>query len=248
MDLIESNQLTNEKEHWWIKTRFRYILRAIDFLNNEQQHLLEVGCGTCQNLAFLREAPHLSQKIHRVVGFDPLFEDVPSFSWQTTNDAFINSLQHIPQKSFDCLLAMDVLEHLQDDEYHLRLWLNYVRDGGVILITVPAFPSLWSYHDELLHHYRRYTKKTLLSLTAKVGLRPLFLSYAFGYVFPLVYLIRKLSRRQENTDLQESHFLINSLLYFLGKTEAFFGGNPFFGTSVVGIFTDANCNRNSLLQ
>ncbi|BBM87584.1 class I SAM-dependent methyltransferase [Candidatus Uabimicrobium amorphum] len=248
MDLIESNQLANEKEHWWIKTRFRYILRALNLIDSEQQQILEVGCGTCQNLAFLRESPHLSSQIHRVVGFDPLFKDIPKFSWQKTEDVFVNTLPATSKKSFDCLLAMDVLEHLQDDEHHLRLWLDYMHDDGIILITVPAFPSLWSYHDELLHHYRRYTKKTLLSLTEKVGLRPVLLTYAFSYVFPLVYLIRKLSRKQSNTDLQQSHFLINAILYSLGKTEAFFGGNPFFGTSVVGIFTDANSNRNSLLQ
>ncbi|WP_372371221.1 methyltransferase domain-containing protein [Candidatus Uabimicrobium sp. HlEnr_7] len=251
MDLIESNQLVNEQEHWWTKTRFCYIERAIKLLSKKRQSILEVGCGTCQNLAFLRTKERVSGNIERVVGFDPGFIDPPTFSWRKTNDLFVKTLENSSQESFDLLLAMDVLEHLDNDVEHLQNWLRYLKKDSLVLITVPAFECLWSYHDELLFHKRRYTKKTLRNLASQVGLEPLMLTYAFGHIFLPAFFIRKIlapfAKQKKSTDLQESHFLLNKALYSLGKIEALFGGNPLFGTSVIGIFTYANRDSNSLL-
>lgn len=250
MDLVEHSQLTPEEEqdHWWIKTRFCYIEKVVKILERRTK-ILEVGCGTCQNLAFLRSHSTFSSKIESVVGFDPEFKQIPSFSWQKQNDIFTANLQELNQK-YDVILAMDVLEHLEDDLLHLQTWLKYLKKDGVILITVPAFECLWSYHDELLLHKRRYTKRSLKKLTSAANLIPQHLSFAFSHIFLPAFVIRKLIApfsKPQTTDLQKSSALVNKLLYTLGKIEANLGGNPVMGTSVVGIFKFQNVDIFSAL-
>jgi hypothetical protein len=132
---------------------------------------------------------------------------------------------------------MDVLEHIADDKTALLEWVKNLKSTGKILITVPAFKALWSYHDEFLGHERRYTKKELLSVAKICGLRPVFINYSFSYLFPIVFLVRAFSsENNHNTDLILPHPIINKFLTIIGKLEAKLGGFALFGTSVIGIF------------
>jgi SAM-dependent methyltransferase len=65
------------------------------------------------------------------------------------------------KESFDLVVCLDVLEHTPDDRLALRELRRVCRPGGFLLLTVPALPRLWSIHDELNHHYRRYTRRSL---------------------------------------------------------------------------------------
>ena len=75
--------------------------------------------------------------------------------------------------SYDVLLAMDVLEHIENDTDALAAWLPHVKSGGYVLITVPAFQWLWSYHDDRLGHVRRHTRSSLERLATGCGLEPI---------------------------------------------------------------------------
>ena len=72
--------------------------------------------------------------------------------------------------SIDCVLALDVIEHVADDEAALREIARVLRPGGVFLFAVPAFMTLWRYHDEAYGHYRRYTKADLCAKVRRAGL------------------------------------------------------------------------------
>jgi SAM-dependent methyltransferase len=249
MDLKEiqnfSSQTTlvDECRHWWIATRFHYIDQALEALLTrpgsfkQQFDVLEFGCGTGQNLFYLRHLSSLRHQIRRQLGTDMHLPDNVSPDWTTSLDQFSRELP-ATTATFDLLLAMDVLEHIEDHLGALNEWKKFMSDRSLLLVTVPAFQSLWSYHDELLEHKRRYTRSTLLQVTEQAGLRPVFLNYAFGPFFPLVYVIRKLqaNKNRGQTDLKMPPALINEGLHWIGKVEALFGGNPYFGTSLVGIF------------
>ena len=144
----------------------------------------------------------------------------------------------IPRGGHSLLLAMDVLEHLDDDSGALREWASRLLPGGVVFITVPAFPVLWSYHDEILGHKRRYTKGSLIQIARQAGLEPIKVSYSFSFLFLPVLLIRRVlaGRRggHHGTDLKMPCGWVNSLLLGMGALEAFMGGCPWAGTSVVG--------------
>ncbi len=71
--------------------------------------------------------------------------------------------------TMDCVLALDVIEHVQDDVAALREAHRLLRPGGVLLVSVPAFMSLWRSHDELYGHHRRYSKARLLAAVAAAG-------------------------------------------------------------------------------
>lgn len=239
MDLKEVDELSvrSERQHWWIKTRFLYIDKLFSFCRKEKIKVAEYGCGTGQNLWYLKERSSQSKKVDLAIGIDPNLDNQFEAEWIDEKFKLSNDLNTFASNEADVVLAMDVLEHIDDQEEALNHWVSTLNEDGQILITVPAFKSLWSYHDEFLDHKRRYTKKDLEIVARKCGLRPVYLSYAFGFLFPAVYIIRKLSKgSKDNQDLKLPNFILNSLLFIFGKVEKMLGGNPFFGTSVIGIF------------
>ncbi|MGH9165899.1 MAG: class I SAM-dependent methyltransferase, partial [Acidimicrobiales bacterium] len=72
--------------------------------------------------------------------------------------------------SLDLVVAMDVLEHLDDDTGALAEWTRVLAPGGTLLVTVPADPDLWSDHDVVVGHRRRYLAVELRALVERAGL------------------------------------------------------------------------------
>ena len=78
-----------------------------------------------------------------------------------------------------------------------------LRPGGWILVTVPAFPFLWSGHDEAHHHKRRYLRRGLLKRIREAGFEPVQATYFNGFLFPVIAgirLLRKLFGRAGGDD------------------------------------------------
>jgi len=252
MDIREAGQLTahQEYEHWWIQTRFRYLERALALpFASPTLRVLEVGCGTGQNLQFLRQESELSERIVQLVGVEPawpLQQSMPVGLRPT--DQIVPSLASMsPSDPFDLLLAMDVLEHIDDDRGALKDWVAYLKPGARVFITVPAFQALWSRHDELLHHWRRYTVAHVAALAKSVALQPITICYAFSYLFVPAYVLRVLLPRRaraqhsdaslrDTTDLALAPPLLNSFLRTVGWLESKAGGSSWCGTSVIGYF------------
>ena len=218
MDLKEINNLSliHEIQHWWIKTRFLYIEKTLQLINKKNLTVLEVGCGSAQNLYYLRHISSFKGHIKKVIAFDPNLKDKSRFDWMHTNDMNVSSIEshHLKNEKIDLILAMDVMEHIQDDKNALLQWSSLLKEGGTILITVPAFMCLWSKKDELLDHKRRYKKDDLLLLTNQFQLKPFYHSYAFSYLFPIILLIVKLFSKKSNQslELKKTNSIINSVL------------------------------------
>ena len=110
---------------------------------------------------------------------------------------------------------LDVLEHVPDDRSLLLQSLALLPVGGLLVVTVPADPRLWSQHDVVLGHFRRYTRDSLSALWQQQSVELLSLSGFNSLLYPLVRLARALPARQatEASDLKPVHPLLNSLLY-----------------------------------
>jgi 2-polyprenyl-3-methyl-5-hydroxy-6-metoxy-1,4-benzoquinol methylase len=167
------------ERHWWWRAREEFLLRLLrrHFAGRPPMRILDVGCG--DGLFFDRlsvfgevegvepdaslirpDSPH-RQRIH-VTPFDGSFQ---------------------PARRYDLILMLDVLEHLPAPDAALRHALSLLSDRGLLLITVPAFPMLWTHHDDINHHFVRFTRSSFLRLARSVGARIDYLRYFFHWVF-----------------------------------------------------------------
>jgi hypothetical protein len=95
-------------------------------------------------------------------------------------------------ETYDLIALLDVLAHVEDDKaLLLRLPLN---EGGFLILNCVAFPFLWSTHDILQEHYRRYTKKGLIKLLSETGYEVKKISFWNMFLFPPAVLMRLLGR------------------------------------------------------
>jgi SAM-dependent methyltransferase len=125
--------------------------------------------------------------------------------------------------SFDLIAALDVIEHLDEDGKSITALRKLLKPGGFLLATVPAHPWMWSQHDALHHHKRRYRKADFLGLIDAAGLSVCKASYFNSALFPAIALARlgKLSERAAVADDALPSEGVNNLL------EKIFGAEKF---------------------
>ncbi len=216
-----------ENHSWWFVSR-RRILRALleKFLppQNEIRSILDAGCGTGINLAFLAE-------FGEVMGVDNSGEAIRFCHLRNEKNVRKAEIEDLPFEpgTFDLVTALDVLEHIQDDKNALSSIIRVCKPGGHVLITVPVFPSLWCEHDEINHHVRRYVPQRIRELVLENHLAIVHQSFMNMWLLPLALIWRW--RKQiiglfaKNPDLARAdkmhHYRwINSLLTAIFSSEA----------------------------
>jgi SAM-dependent methyltransferase len=140
-----------------------------------------------------------------------------------------------PDAAFDLVTALDVIEHVEDDEAILREAYRVARPRGILAITTPAFQSLWSYNDEINGHKRRYAPHELRARVERAGFRVRRLTFGFFLVFPISAPLILLRNRLGTKKQLRSHHLsqdeyqvemepvsppVNALLRAVGRLEA----------------------------
>lgn len=178
------------EKHWWWRAREAVILRELRELRRGKPagRVLDVGCG--DGLFF----DQLSV-FGEVEGVEPdrsLLSPGSPYHDRIHVGPFDESFQ--PGHKYDLIVMLDVLEHIPDAEGALRYALNLLEPDGRIVLTVPAFPRLWTHHDDLNRHVMRYTRRTLQKLAARVGIRIYRIRYFFHWTFPAKLLVRVLER------------------------------------------------------
>ena len=146
-----------EDRHWWYRGRRTVIERVMDELDlPPDARILDAGCGSGRNMIELaRRGP--------VTGIELSQTSVDLARARNVGEVISGSVLDMPfaDASFDLAVSLDVIEHLEDDLAALRELRRTVAPGGALLVTVPAYQWLWSGHDEINHHHRRYTRRTL---------------------------------------------------------------------------------------
>lgn len=243
MDFVEASNidLQKESEHWWIRTRFQYIDLAIKSIKSEDISVLEIGCGTAQNLAYLRNDSPFRNRIKKVVGVDLNLPNGFNRPDLAANDILLNNQSDIPkEEKYNLLIMLDLIEHLNDPVALLKEYRDYLAPNGILLILVPSFQSLWSQHDVALGHVKRYTVPMLKRETTEAGFKAITQGYLFSIFFPVVYILRRFFRDNSGesgeSDLKLPNPLVNKICYFLGVIERKLGNLLPFGTSAYGIY------------
>lgn len=190
-DLLESFYEL-EDWHWWFEGRRRIILRELEEASATGP-VLDVGCGTGGTLANLNG-------LGPGFGIDTSVEAV-ELCHQRSLEVALGSGFDLPYAdgSFGTVLALDVLEHVDDDVALLRELKRVLCHEGLLLLTVPALPMLWSAHDEANDHRRRYLHSTLTEALQQAGFEPERLSYYNSLLLPLACL-RKLIQKGTGED------------------------------------------------
>ena len=165
--------------HWWWRARNDVVRREVSRLLGGRRGLstLDIGCG--DGVLF----PFLSQ-FGDVQGIEPDPSVVSEQSpWRSRIEIRPFDESFAPGRQFDLILMLDVLEHLEDPQRALRQVRGLLADRGHLFLTVPAFEALWTHHDDLNRHFRRYTKPGLIDVANSAGLRVLESWYAFQWLF-----------------------------------------------------------------
>lgn len=100
----------------------------------------------------------------------------------------------LPDGALEYVTALDVLEHTPDDRAVVEGFHRLLKPGGVALVTVPASMALWSDWDEVLHHFRRYSRPQLKALFPADRWEIVHANYTNVFVYPVVWLVRKWRR------------------------------------------------------
>lgn len=211
-----------ERNHWWFVIRSRIIKELINKYNNQESRLriLNVGIATGAT-TFMLES----------------FGDVVSSEYDAETCAFVEkeigleviqaSVTDLPfeSNSFDMVCAFDVIEHVEDDTRAILELERVLKPEGLMVITVPANMSLWSEHDLINHHFRRYEKKGLSMLLSGTKMKNLYLSYYNTLLFPAIKIARWLNTFKTKEEKPKSDFDIhtptwlNNILGFIFSLE-----------------------------
>jgi 2-polyprenyl-3-methyl-5-hydroxy-6-metoxy-1,4-benzoquinol methylase len=172
------------RRHWWWRAREEVVIETLRRLRpaHGSERILDIGCG--DGLMFDRLA-----EFGQVEGVEPETAVLSDRNRERIFPvAFDENFQ--PGKRYTIVLMLDVLEHLREADAALRRAVALLDPGGILLITAPAFPVLWTRHDELNHHVRRYTRRTLRELTQNQPLEIVEERYLFQALFPAKLVVR----------------------------------------------------------
>jgi SAM-dependent methyltransferase len=188
-----------EEASFWCRSRNRLIGGLVQrYLGTAAApRMLEIGCGIGGVLTELATHPNLvltGSEIYlhglryartRLPAVDFIQLDATTMTFAAT---------------FDVVGAFDVLEHIEADEIAMARVHDALVPGGLFLVTVPQYPSMWSRLDELVHHKRRYTRADLTAKLARARFDVLYLTSFVSALFPFMLLSRLLPRRRAAGD------------------------------------------------
>jgi len=201
-----------EARHWWFRGKRRLLAPLIERMlqanpqaaASESPLVLEIGCGTAGNLDHFADL-HPGATF---IGLD-FDREAVRFSSEKSAGRFCvlqgdGTALPFPTDSIDGALALDIIEHFDDDAAIALELARVLKPGSDLVLSVPAWPSLWSPHDEFLHHKRRYTPAALRKLIEGAGFE---IQETRGFNFlllPPIWLIRRLKKTSADARHEEA--------------------------------------------
>jgi SAM-dependent methyltransferase len=178
-----------EQSHWWFVIRRKLIASIIrKQAIASDAPILDIGTSTGTNLRMLKELG-----FSNYCGLDSSEEAIRWCAEKGLGVVRKGDVCDMPfeDATFDLVLATDIIEHVDDDAKALDEIRRVLKPRGRLIVTVPAFESLWGLQDDVAHHKRRYRKQQLLDLLRGTGLQSME-SFYFNYLlFVPIWLARR---------------------------------------------------------
>jgi len=213
-----------ERTHWWFQGRRQMLAdvlrRRLPGSGRKGRRIVDVGCGTGEMLDMVRE-------FGWVTGLDasPIAVRYCAERFGDGVDVHLGLIPDDIPHGVSAVTAFDVVEHLEDDGGALAGLHDRLADDGLFVSTVPAFPFLWSGHDVVHHHFRRYTRRALRRRLEGAGFTVERMSYFNTFLFPAAAAVRLLDRvrpgARAGSDAAPPHPVANRLLLALFGSERF---------------------------
>jgi SAM-dependent methyltransferase len=193
---LMQTMLDVDEHHWWYRGRRQIIHAELDRLAlPDPARVLDAGCGSGRTLQELVR--------YGVVEGVELNEDAAKMAGERGDgEVKVGRLEDLPwaQDTFDLIVCLDVIEHTPDDGLTLRELRRVCKPGGWLLVTVPAYPALWSAHDEANHHYRRYTRRSLRQAALGSGWQVTRMTSFNSLLLAPAAAVRLAQRRRRDTN------------------------------------------------
>jgi SAM-dependent methyltransferase len=240
MESIEFERMAAvEDTMWWYHSLHSNLFHCLRrFLTRKQLTILDAGCGTGGLIRFLKK--RMTSVV--LIGIDA---EPEACHWARTHgcnrigSASVNELPFL-ERSFDSIISADVLCHRQvDPEKAMLEFHRCLRPGGILVIQLPAYEWLRSYHDEQVHSEHRFTEGEVLALFKKSGFSVTWSSYWNSLPFPLLLLRRFVfPPGKKQSDVQNySKFVqwILSTIMFWEENHLKRGGRYRWGASILTV-------------
>ena len=210
-----------DQRHWWYRARRRIIADLIrrELRPGPDAQILELGCGTGHNLAMLAGFGHVD-------GLE-LDDEAREMSARRLGREIMSSplpeLTDVRDRHYDLVGAFDVIEHIDDDQAALASIATKLKPGGKFVMTVPAHQWMWTAHDVVNHHKRRYSKRSLRRLIEGSPLKLDRMGYFNSLLFPLAIAERASSklRGKDSADVKLPPAPLNTLLEKVFEAERY---------------------------
>ena len=216
-----------ENLHPWFIAR-RKLFESI-IKKNKDLSILDFGCGSGNFLKYLYDLGYKD-----LTGVE-ISDILPNRELESKS---IKIYKELPKyKKYDLILMMDVLEHIKDDVKIIKKLKSHLSNSGSIILSVPTYQFLWSKHDDINHHYRRYNRKSLEKCMRYSNLSMTWSTYWNTILFPLI-AFKRIMIRNNSKELEVPSFILRNLIYFILIFEVFLIkiiSLP-FGLSLVAIF------------
>ena len=184
-----------EDRHWWYRGRRTVLENVIAGLRlPARARILDAGAGSGRNMVEL-------VRHGTVTAIELSSTSVCVARARGVGEVVEGSVLDMPFESgsFDLAASLDVIEHLEDDLGALRELRRVVTPGGCLLVTVPAYQWLWSGHDEVNHHHRRYTRRSLRVVGEQAGWKQVRTTYFNSLLLPVAMVLRIMDRFSRKT-------------------------------------------------
>ena len=176
-----------ERQNWWFRVRYQIIEHFFKKNIESNARILNIGVATGHSTEILMKYGDVTS-----LEYD---KDCCQFTEEALEIKIINgSITNLPfpDNSFDAVCAFDVIEHVEDDKLAVGEVARVCKPGGKVFITVPAFMTLWSKHDEVNQHFRRYRAPEVLNLFKTW--KTLHSTYFNTLLFVPVFIFRSIAK------------------------------------------------------